>query len=109
MALNKQDIVEEESLASQACAVETDPSKCTICLMPLVNQSVSNKCQQCLKKMDSIPTGYQFEIEGPERKEFECPICLSIIRNTTELPCEHLMCKECLEHYETEQSEKAKR
>ena len=108
MASNKQDIIQEEMRASQACAVESDHSKCSICLMPLVGQSLSNKCQQCLGKMDSVPSGFPFETVGPERKEFECPICLCIIRNAIELPCEHLMCKECLEHYEKEQIEKSK-
>ncbi|XP_066925595.1 tripartite motif-containing protein 30A-like [Clytia hemisphaerica] len=109
MASNKQNIIQEEEMASQACAVQTDHSKCSICLMPLVNQGSSNKCHQCMAKIDSVPNGFPFETVGPERKEFECPICLCIIKNATELPCEHLMCKECLEHYEKEQNERAKR
>ncbi|XP_066926529.1 uncharacterized protein [Clytia hemisphaerica] len=57
----------------------------------------------------TIPTGFQFEIAGTERKEFECPICLCIMRNATELPCEHLMCQDCLEYFEQEKVACAKR
>ena len=53
--------------------------------------------------MSSIPTGYQNEIAGPDKKLFECPICLCIIKRATELPCEHLMCADCLLHCENEE------
>eukprot|EP00111_Clytia_hemisphaerica_P005610 TCONS_00016308-protein len=59
--------------------------------------------------MSVIPTGYQNEIAGPDKKLFECPICLCIIRKATELPCEHLMCSDCLLHYENEEIQRIKR
>ena len=59
--------------------------------------------------MNSIPTGYQNEIAGLDKKLFECPICLCIIRKATELPCEHLMCGECLIYYENEEINRVKR
>ena len=59
--------------------------------------------------MSSIPTGYQNELVGPDKKLFECPICLCIIKRATELPCEHLMCADCLLHCEKEEMERVKR
>jgi len=56
-----------------------------------------------------MQSGFQFEIAGPGLKELECPICLGIVRNATELPCEHLMCKACLENYEKEVTDKLER
>ena len=106
---NKEQIYQEEEVTRGQNEADADSSGCSICLSPLPEFSNSNKCKQCLDKMESIPTGFQFEIAGAERKEFECPICLCIIRNATELPCEHLMCKDCLEHYEKGQIEKSKR
>ncbi|XP_066920203.1 TNF receptor-associated factor 6-like [Clytia hemisphaerica] len=56
-----------------------------------------------------MQSGFQFEIAGPGLKELECPICLGIVRNAIELPCEHLMCKACLEHYEKEITDTSQR
>ncbi|XP_066933840.1 uncharacterized protein [Clytia hemisphaerica] len=109
MASNKQQIEIEEQQSLGACAIPGDSTQCSICMAPLKEDSVSNKCKQCVKKMNSVPAGFPFETAGPDRKEFECAICLCIIRNATELPCEHLMCKECLEHYEKEQISQAER
>ncbi|XP_066920613.1 TNF receptor-associated factor 6-like [Clytia hemisphaerica] len=107
MSSNKQDILQGERCTTLgACAV--DNTKCSICLAQIDRGSKSNKCSHCIKKMNSIPTGFQFETDGEEKKEFECPICLGIIRDATELPCHHLMCLACLEHYENEEKEKVK-
>ncbi|XP_066922484.1 uncharacterized protein [Clytia hemisphaerica] len=109
MATSKEQIHQEEEHVRVRNELDVDPSKCSICLFPLPKFSNSNKCKQCLEKIEAIPTGFQFEVAGTERKEFECPICLCIIRNATELPCEHLMCKDCLEHYEKGQIDKSER
>ena len=55
-------------------------------------------------KMASVPSGFQFEMVN-EENEYECPICLVIIKNATELDCTHLMCMECLDYYEKNQDE----
>ena len=90
-----------------ACAMAK--SRCSICQEPIDHQgSKSNKCGQCIRKMNAIPTGFHFEVDGAEKKEFECPICLGIIRDSTELPCHHLMCLACLTHYENEEIQKVK-
>ena len=60
--------------------------------------------------MDSIPTGFSNEVTGTtDKKLFECPICLCLIRNATELPCQHLHCADCLIFYEKEEMDKLKR
>ena len=56
-------------------------------------------CQECLNKTNSVPSGFPFKMIN-EVAEYECPICLSLIRKATELPCTHLMCHACLEYYE---------
>ena len=56
------------------------------------------------KKMASVPSGFPFQMVN-EEKEYECPICLVIIKNATELNCTHLMCGECLVYYEKSQDE----
>ena len=64
----------------------------------------SVKCSECLKKMDSIPSGFPFKFAGEPAKAFECTICLSIIQDATEIPsCNHVMCEKCLIYYEQEQ------
>ena len=50
--------------------------------------------------------GYDFEVVGPFEKEYECPICMLLIRDTIELPCGHTMCKSCLEKWETNPAER---
>eukprot|EP00111_Clytia_hemisphaerica_P020402 TCONS_00060111-protein len=100
---------EEEEIAKGARAME-DPERCSICLQPKAPNSPSNKCDQCLDKMNKVPTGFAFKaVEGQGDKEFECPICLCLIKGATELTCEHLMCGECLLHYEKGQTEKAEK
>ena len=44
--------------------------------------------------------GYDFEIDGPLVKEYECPICLLLLRDCVELPCSHSLCKSCLQRWE---------
>ena len=31
--------------------------------------------------------GYDFEVVGPYAKDYECPVCLLLIRDAVELPC----------------------
>ena len=60
--------------------------------------------------MNTIPTGFQNEIAGAmDKKLFECPICLCLIRRATELECHHLMCEDCLVMTEQEEMEKVKK
>ena len=79
-------------------------SKCTICTEPIRNITTlgtlfntSIKCDECLKKMNTVPSGLPFKAVNENDKSYECPICLSIIKDATELSCTHLMCKQCLE------------
>ena len=85
-------------------------SNCTICSSRILNKNESsnqNKCGECLKKMDSVPSGFPFKMVNGV-KECECPICLALIENATELTCTHLMCKACLDYYEQNEIEKHK-
>ena len=52
--------------------------------------------QECLNNQ---PSGFPFKMVT-KVTEYECPICLSLIRKATELPCTHLMCHACLNYYE---------
>ena len=60
------------------------------------------KCIECLKTdTTSRDGGFPFEMTEEHlneqlKKDFQCPICLLIIRDTTELPCGHIMCANCL-------------
>ena len=112
MSFGKQDQFrreEEEEIARGARAME-NPQSCSICWQPKAPSSTSNKCKQCLDKMEKVPTGFAFKaVGGQGDKEFEGPICLCLIKGATELPCEHLMCGNCLLHYEKGQIEKAEK
>ena len=47
--------------------------------------------------------GYEFKrTVGPYPKEYECAICLSLIRNCVNVPCKvgHFLCKSCLDGWE---------
>ena len=45
--------------------------------------------------------GYDFEIYGQkEMEDMKCPICLLLLKEVQELPCQHLFCKSCLACYE---------
>ena len=113
MSTNKQNFYqrqEQQDEIRRGADAMSDPNKCSICMAPKSPQSKSNKCDKCLTTMENIPSGFPFiAVNGEESKEFECPICLCIIKGATELSCEHLMCGDCLIHYENEQRTKAKR
>ena len=80
-------------------------NSCATCLKVLESNS---KCDVCSRDISSIlASRFPFKMVN-EEKEYECPICLMIIRYATELDCSHLMCRECLEHYEKSQIEKYK-
>ena len=115
--LREEENKDDESKRQQqgACSSDyvqsTSPSKCSICYERIINvpstssspEKLNNKCQKCLTTMNAIPSGFPFKFAGDTDKEFECPICLSIIREATELPtCHHVMCRECLVYYEQE-------
>ena len=82
---------------------------CSICRKPFVvtfteHGETSNKCPECLKTINSIPSGFPFTFAGEPEKEFECAICLCIIKDANEIrPCNHVMCAECLLYYEQDQ------
>ena len=44
--------------------------------------------------------GYDFETKSETL--YECPICKKIIRQFTELPCDHFACRTCLEQWEAQ-------
>ena len=48
--------------------------------------------------------GYDFDTKEDNRY-YECPICKKIIRQFTELPCEHATCKSCIESWEVKKLE----
>ena len=50
--------------------------------------------------MAEQPTGFQFDAAGEMTKEWECSICLMIIRDVVDLPCNHIYCEQCLEYHE---------
>ena len=106
---------QEESRRQQQGACSSDyvqpppSSKCSICYEKITaptassSKGLADKCQKCLTTMNAIPSGFPFKFAGDPDKEFECSICLSIIREATELPtCHHVMCRECLLYYEEE-------
>ena len=102
---------QEELSRLGACSRDYVDSEahCSICRKTFVvtfneKEEGSNKCPECLKKIDSIPSGFPFKFAGEPAKEFECAICLSIIQDATEIPsCNHVMCAKCLVYYEQEQ------
>jgi len=66
--------------------------------------NIKGECIGCLSKPKKEVGGYSLNMTDEQQlqKDFQCPICLLIIRDSTELPCNHLMCKSCLvqnEHY----------
>lgn len=50
--------------------------------------------------------GYDFEVIGDIGKDFECPICLLLIKEAVELPCAHVFCKLCLENWQANPMER---
>ena len=94
---------EEDEIAE----CQQNQQNCSMCLkfISYGQPSESNiKCDECLQKIASVPSGFPFNMVKV-MKEYECPICLSIIKNATELNCSHLMCGECLDYYEKNQDE----
>ena len=55
---------------------------------------------------NTLQGGYGFKTKT--KTLYECPICKKIIRQFTELPCNHFTCRSCLEHWEKQQKRKAK-
>ena len=112
-AISQEEENESRRQEQGACSsdyVQSPSSNCSICYERIINvptasqsKGLDNKCQKCLTKMSAIPSGFPFKFAGDPDKEFECAICLSIIREATELPsCNHVMCRECLVYYEEE-------
>ena len=80
-------------------------NSCATCLKVLESNS---NCDECSRDISFIlASGFPFKMVN-EEKEYECPICLMIIRYATELNCSHLMCRECLDYYEQSQIEQYK-
>ena len=77
-------------------------SKCSEAFdVEAISNITSPVCYFCSRKPNNtdICGGYPFEMVDDETQlaqNFQCPICLLILRNTTELPCNHLMCAKCL-------------
>ena len=76
--------------------------KCSTCSKDFQVEAISNlkaECSECLTKKTEDICGYSFELDGNENQitqNFQCPICLLVMRDATELPCNHLMCAGCL-------------
>ena len=77
----------EELSRLQTCSKDCGDSEadCLICRNRFVVQGDrSNKCPECLKKVESISSGFPFKFEA-------------------ELPfCNHVMCAQCFVYYEQE-------
>ena len=74
-------------------------SKCSQKIRVEATSNVKAECLGCLFQSTTEDGGFPLEMVGDEhqlQKDFQCPICLLIIRDATELPCNHLMCKSCL-------------
>ena len=75
---------------------------CSKCMKKIRVEATSNvkaECLECLFESTTEDGGFFFQMVGDEqqlKKGFLCPVCLLIIRDATELPCNHLMCKSCL-------------
>ena len=115
-AILKEEEEEEELSKLGACSRNYVDSEayCSICrktffvTLSELGESL-NKCPKCLNKIISIPLGLPFKFAGEPAKEFECAICLSIIKDVTEIPsCNHVMCAQCLIYYEQEQRKSKK-
>ena len=109
-AASHQESNEEEEEEEEMAECQQNRQNCSMCRKFISNEpsNESNiKCDECLEKMASIPSGFAFKMVN-EEKEYECPICLVIIKNATELNCSHLMCRDCLDYYEKSQVEQHK-
>ena len=52
-----------------------------------------------------MSSGYDFQTKDTTPDIYQCQICHLLIRNFTELPCDHSFCRECLLHWEKQKSE----
>ena len=43
--------------------------------------------------------GFDFELDGEKLDNVVCLICSLLLRNTAQLPCNHLMCRGCLDKW----------
>ena len=50
--------------------------------------------------MASPPGGYDFITVHPVKDTFKCVICHLLLKQTTELPCNHVFCRSCLTRWE---------
>ena len=48
-----------------------------------------------------------YDLKTKSKTLYECSICKRIIKHCIELPCTHLTCRSCLEHWEDQQKRKA--
>ena len=74
-------------------------SKCSkVFDVETLSSNIKAECIGCLSKLRKEIGGYPLKMTDEQQlqKDFQCPICLLIIRDATELPCNHLMCKSCL-------------
>ena len=46
-----------------------------------------------------IENGFDFEIDGHKVDDYICLICSLLLRNTAQLPCNHMMCRGCLDRW----------
>ena len=46
--------------------------------------------------------GYDFVSVDELAKEYQCPICHLIIKDSIELPCSHALCETCIEAWSKE-------
>ena len=89
----------KNSMACSRCSKEFN--------VKVTSSNIKAECIGCLSKLRIEVGGYSLKMPDDQQlqKDFQCPICLLIIRDATELPCNHMMCKSCLvqnEHYLTQ-------
>ena len=58
-------------------------------------------------KSESSTTYGGYDLKTKSKTSYECSICKNIIKQFTELPCNHFTCRSCLEHWEDQQKQKA--
>ena len=42
---------------------------------------------------------YDFEMDGHKIDDYFCPICYLLLQDTAQLPCNHLLCRKCLDQW----------
>ena len=101
---------QQEACSSVNVQPQSPSLKCSICYERItgaptttLSEGLGNKSQKCLTTINKIPSGFPLKFASDTDKEFEWAMCLSIIREATELPtCHHVMCSHCLLYYEQE-------